>query len=87
MLTKLLKKIFGTSNDHTLHRLSKVVDIINQLEPKFEKFSDQELKAKTDEFRQRLKSGTTLDDLIIEAFATVREASKRVFNMRHFNVQ
>ncbi|MGP1956443.1 MAG: preprotein translocase subunit SecA [Arsenophonus sp. NC-PE1-MAG3] len=87
MLTKLLKKIFGTSNDHTLHRLSKVVDIINQLEPKFEKFSDQELKAKTDEFRQRLKSGETLDHLIIEAFATVREASKRVFNMRHFNVQ
>ncbi|MGP1928372.1 MAG: preprotein translocase subunit SecA [Arsenophonus sp. NC-WZS1-MAG3] len=87
MLTKLLKKIFGTSNDHTLHRLSKVVDIINQLEPKFEKFSDRELKAKTDEFRQRLKSGATLDDLIIEAFATVREASKRVFNMRHFNVQ
>ncbi|MGP1947276.1 MAG: preprotein translocase subunit SecA [Arsenophonus sp. NC-PG7-MAG3] len=87
MLTKLLKKIFGTSNDHTLYRLSKVVDIINQLEPKFEKFSDKELKAKTDEFRQRLKSGATLDDLIIEAFATVREASKRVFNMRHFNVQ
>ncbi|MGP1955385.1 MAG: preprotein translocase subunit SecA [Arsenophonus sp. NC-PY1-MAG3] len=87
MLTKLLKKFFGTSNDHTLHRLSKVVDIINQLEPKFEKFSDKELKAKTDEFRQRLKSGATLDDLIIEAFATVREASKRVFNMRHFNVQ
>ncbi|MGP1958896.1 MAG: preprotein translocase subunit SecA [Arsenophonus sp. NC-CH8-MAG3] len=87
MLTKLLKKIFGTSNDHTLHRLSKVVEIINQLEPKFEKFSDQELKAKTDEFRRRLKSGETLDDLIIEAFATVREASKRVFNMRHFNVQ
>lgn len=87
MLTKLLIKIFGTPNDRTLRRLGKFVDIINQLEPEFEKFSDQELKAKTDEFRQRLKSGSTLDDLIPEGFATVREASKRVFNMRHFDVQ
>ncbi|MGP1924273.1 MAG: preprotein translocase subunit SecA [Arsenophonus sp. NEOnobi-MAG3] len=87
MLTKLLTKIFGSRNDHTLRRLGKFVDIINQLEPEFEKFSDQELKAKTDEFRHRLKSGATLNDLIPEAFATVREASKRVFNMRHFNVQ
>ncbi|PAV10731.1 preprotein translocase subunit SecA [Arsenophonus sp. ENCA] len=87
MLTKLLTKIFGSRNDRTLRRLGKFVDIINQLEPEFEKFSDQELKAKTDEFRQRLKSGSTLDDLIPEAFATVREASKRVFNMRHFDVQ
>lgn len=87
MLTKLLTKIFGSRNDRTLRRLGKFVDIINKLEPEFEKFSDQELKAKTDEFRQRLKSGATLDDLIPEAFATVREASKRVFNMRHFDVQ
>ncbi|MFP3029009.1 MAG: preprotein translocase subunit SecA [Arsenophonus sp.] len=87
MLTKLLTKIFGSRNDRILRRLSKFVDIINQLEPEFEKFSDQELKAKTDEFRNRLKSGATLNDLIPEAFATVREASKRVFNMRHFNVQ
>lgn len=87
MLTKLLTKIFGSRNDRTLRRLGKFVDIINQLEPEFEKFSDQELKAKTDEFRQRLKSGATLDDLIPEAFATVREASKRVFNMWHFDVQ
>ncbi|CAA2929168.1 preprotein translocase subunit SecA [Arsenophonus endosymbiont of Bemisia tabaci] len=87
MLTKLLTKIFGSRNDRTLRRLGKFVDIINQLEPEFEKFSDQELKAKTDEFRQRLKSGATLDDLIPEAFAIVREASKRVFNMRHFDVQ
>lgn len=87
MLTKLLTKIFGSRNDRTLRRLGKFVDIINQLEPELEKFSDQELKAKTDEFRLRLKSGATLDDLIPEAFATVREASKRVFNMRHFDVQ
>ncbi|RXK32615.1 preprotein translocase subunit SecA [Arsenophonus endosymbiont of Bemisia tabaci Asia II 3] len=87
MLTKLLTKIFVSRNDRTLRRLGKFVDIINQLEPQFENFSDQELKAKTDEFRQRLKSGATLDDLIPEAFAIVREASKRVFNMRHFDVQ
>lgn len=87
MLTKLLTKIFGSRNDRTLCRLGKFVDIINELEPELEKISSQELKAKTDEFRQRLKSGATLDDLIPEAFATVREASKRVFNMRHFDVQ
>ncbi|MFS1538948.1 MAG: preprotein translocase subunit SecA [Candidatus Phlomobacter fragariae] len=87
MLTKLLTKIFGSRNDRTLRRLGKFVDIIDKLEPEFEKFSDQELKAKTYEFRQRLKSGATLDDFITEAFATVREASKRVFNMRHFDVQ
>lgn len=87
MLTKLLTKIFGSRNDRTLRRLGKFVDIINNLEPEFENFSDQELKTKTDEFRQRLKLGISLDDLIPEAFATVREASKRVFNMRHFDVQ
>ncbi|VAY02340.1 Protein translocase subunit SecA [Arsenophonus endosymbiont of Aleurodicus dispersus] len=87
MLTKLLTKIFGSVNDRTLRRLGKFVDIINQLEPKFEKLSDQELKAKTNKFRQHLKSGSTLNDLMPEAFATVREASKRVFNMRHFDVQ
>ncbi|MFV9996596.1 MAG: preprotein translocase subunit SecA [Arsenophonus endosymbiont of Dermacentor nuttalli] len=87
MLTKLLTKIFGSRNDRTLRRLGKFVDIINQLESEFEKLSNEQLKAKTDEFRQRLKSGATLDDLIPEAFATVREASKRVFNMRHFDVQ
>lgn len=87
MLTKLLTKIFGSSNDRTLRRLGKLVDIINQLEPEFKKLSDQELKDKTNEFRQRLKAGVPLNDLIPEAFATVREASKRIFNMRHFDVQ
>ncbi|HGJ5875581.1 MAG TPA: preprotein translocase subunit SecA [Arsenophonus sp.] len=87
MLTKLLTKIFGSRNDRALRHLGKFVDIINQLESEFEKLSNEQLKAKTDEFRQRLKSGATLDDLIPEAFATVREASKRVFNMRHFDVQ
>lgn len=87
MVTNLLKKIFGSRNDRTLRRLGNLVNIINNLESEFEKFSDQELKAKTDEFRKRIKSGITLNELIPEAFATVREASKRVFNMRHFDVQ
>ncbi|WP_416776617.1 preprotein translocase subunit SecA [Xenorhabdus budapestensis] len=87
MLIKLLTKIFGSRNDRTLRRLSKVVDVINRMEPDFEKLSDEELKAKTDQFRARLKEGESLDKILPEAFATVREASKRVFGMRHFDVQ
>ncbi|MDX7991669.1 preprotein translocase subunit SecA [Xenorhabdus littoralis] len=87
MLIKLLTKIFGSRNDRTLRRLRKVVDVINHMEPDFEKLSDEELKAKTDQFRARLKEGESLEKILPEAFATVREASKRVFNMRHFDVQ
>ncbi|WP_439213603.1 preprotein translocase subunit SecA [Duffyella gerundensis] len=87
MLIKLLTKVFGSSNDRTLRRMRKVVETINKMEPEFVKLSDEQLKAKTDEFRARLAKGTTLEELIPEAFATVREASKRVFNMRHFDVQ
>ncbi|QTL39241.1 preprotein translocase subunit SecA [Xenorhabdus budapestensis] len=87
MLIKLLTKIFGSRNDRTLRRLSKVVDVINRMEPDFEKLSDEELKVKTDQFRARLKEGESLDKILPEAFATVREASKRVFGMRHFDVQ
>ncbi|WP_340615439.1 preprotein translocase subunit SecA [Xenorhabdus entomophaga] len=87
MLIKLLTKIFGSRNDRTLRRLRKVVDVINRLEPDFEKLSDEELKAKTEQFRARLKEGESLDKILPEAFATVREASKRVFGMRHFDVQ
>ncbi len=87
MLTKILTKIFGSSNDRTLRRMRKVVEQINQMEPDFEKLSDDELKAKTVEFRARLEKGEVLENLIPEAFATVREASKRVFGMRHFDVQ
>ncbi|MDR7343240.1 preprotein translocase subunit SecA [Pantoea alhagi] len=87
MLTKLLTKVFGSRNDRTLRRMRKTVEIINKMEPDFEKLSDDELKAKTQEFRARLEKGEELDSLIPEAFATVREASKRVFNMRHFDVQ
>ncbi|CDM91258.1 preprotein translocase subunit SecA [Xenorhabdus bovienii] len=87
MLIKLLTKIFGSRNDRTLRRLRKSVEIINRMEPDFEKLSDEELKAKTEQFRVRLKAGESLEKILPEAFATVREASKRVFGMRHFDVQ
>ncbi len=87
MLTKLMTKVFGSRNDRTLRRLRKEVEKVNRLEPEFEKLNDDELKAKTVEFRERLKKGESLDSILPEAFATVREASKRVFGMRHFDVQ
>ncbi|WP_174848735.1 preprotein translocase subunit SecA [Yersinia artesiana] len=87
MLIKLLTKVFGSRNDRTLRRMRKVVDLINRMEPEVEKLTDEELRAKTDEFRERLANGAVLETLIPEAFAVVREASKRVFGMRHFDVQ
>ncbi|MHA2938508.1 preprotein translocase subunit SecA [Vibrio sp. RC27] len=87
MITKLLTKVIGSRNDRTLRNLKKIVKQINSFEPSFEALSDEELKAKTVEFRQRLEQGEDLDKLLPEAFATVREASKRVFGMRHFDVQ
>ncbi|NAW69586.1 preprotein translocase subunit SecA [Vibrio sp. V27_P1S3P104] len=87
MITKLLTKVVGSRNDRTLRRLRKIVKEINNFEPAFAALSDDELQAKTIEFRQRIEQGETLDQLLPEAFATVREASKRVFGMRHFDVQ
>ncbi|WP_417561544.1 preprotein translocase subunit SecA [Marinomonas sp.] len=87
MIAKLLTKVIGSRNDRTLRRLRKIVKEINNYEPTFEALSDEELKAKTVEFRERLEQGETLDKLLPEAFATVREASKRVYGMRHFDVQ
>lgn len=87
MLIKLLTKVFGSRNDRTLRRMRKAVNVINGMEPAMEKLTDDELKAKTAEFRARLEKGETLESLIPEAFAVVREASKRVFGMRHFDVQ
>lgn len=87
MLIKLLTKVFGSRNDRTLRRMRKAVIVINGMEPAMEKLSDDELKAKTAEFRARLEKGEVLENLIPEAFAVVREASKRVFGMRHFDVQ
>ena len=83
----LLKKVFGSRNDRLLKQFRKHVATINGFEPKFEPLSDADLRAKTDEFRERLAAGATLADMLPEAFAVVREASKRVFGMRHFDVQ
>ncbi len=87
MLSKLLTKVFGSRNDRTLRRMSKTVEIINRMEPDMEKLTDAELAAKTIEFRARLEKGESVDSLLPESFAVVREASKRVFGMRHFDVQ
>ncbi|WP_415883651.1 preprotein translocase subunit SecA [Neptuniibacter sp. QD34_54] len=87
MLTGLFKKVFGSKNDRELKRMGKIVKAINALEVDLEKLTDEELKAKTVEFRQRLEDGATLEQILPEAFATVREASKRVMGMRHFDVQ
>ncbi|SMB56613.1 preprotein translocase subunit, ATPase [Serratia proteamaculans] len=87
MLVKLLTKVFGSRNDRTLRRMRKSVEQIGLMEPDMEKLSDDELKAKTNEFRARLEKGEVLENLLPEAFAVVREASKRVFGMRHFDVQ
>ncbi|MGE6293557.1 preprotein translocase subunit SecA [Aeromonas media] len=87
MISTLLTKIIGSRNDRTLKALRKIVKQINAMEPQFEVLSDGELQAKTAEYRQRLEQGETLEQLLPEAFATVREASRRVFGMRHFDVQ
>ncbi len=87
MFGQFLTKIFGSRNQRILKRLQKRVDVINALEAEMEKLDDQALKAKSDEFKQRLEQGETLDDILHEAFAVAREASKRVMGMRHFDVQ
>jgi preprotein translocase subunit SecA len=83
----LLKKIFGTANDRIVKKLRKEVDKINAFEPNISKLTDVELQAKTIEFKEKLASGSTEDEILHEAFAVVREASKRVSGMRHFDVQ
>lgn len=87
MVTNILTKIFGSRNDRLLKQYRTVVARINALEPEFEKLSDEQLRAKTQEFRQRVTDGISLDDLMPEAFAVVREGSKRIMKMRHFDVQ
>ncbi|MCL4316082.1 MAG: preprotein translocase subunit SecA, partial [Gammaproteobacteria bacterium] len=87
MALTLLNKIFGSRNERLLKRLSRTVAAINALEPTVSSLSDSALAAKTAEFRDRLKQGATLDDLLPEAFAVVREAGRRVLQMRHFDVQ
>ena len=87
MISKLLNKVFGSRNERLVKRMYGVVQTINGLEDTIAKLSDTELRAKTDEFRQRLADGASLDSLLPEVFAVVREAGKRVMGMRHFDVQ
>ena len=87
MVGKLFRKIFGSRNDRLVKVMRKIVEQINDFEPALQALNDEQLKAKTDEFRQRLEKGEDLDTLLPEAFATVREASQRVLGLRHYDVQ
>ncbi len=86
-MQRVLSKVFGNANDRTIKRMLPVVEQINALEPELSELSDADLAAKTPEFRQRLEAGETLDDLLPEAFAVVREAAKRTLGQRHYDVQ
>jgi len=87
MLGALARRLFGTANDRIIKTFAKTVTAINALEPELEPLSDEALKARTDAFRERVAAGEDLDDLLVEAFATVREAAKRTLGQRHFDVQ
>ena len=87
MLSALAKTLFGSENDRVLKRMQASVDAINALEPELEKLSDEELAARTPWLQERIQNGQTLDDLLVDAFATVREGSKRTLGQRHFDVQ
>ena len=87
MFLKFAKKIFGSANDRFINKFQNQVDSVNKLEKEYEKLTNQELKNKTKEFKLRLKQKETLDTILIEVFATVREAAKRTLNQRHFDVQ
>jgi preprotein translocase subunit SecA len=87
MFKLLIRKIFGTKNERDLKKLQPYAAAINELEPRIQELSDEQLQAKTAEFKEKLAQGATIEDLLIEAFAVVREAGKRTINMRHFDVQ
>lgn len=87
MATNFLTKIFGSRNDRLLKQYRKTVTHINAMEPDYEKLTDEQLRAKTQEFKDRVAKGESLDDILPEAFAVVREGSKRIMKMRHFDVQ
>src|SRR6185295_13533466 len=87
MFGALARRLFGSANDRYIKSLQPLVDQINELEPELEKLSDEALRARTAEFKTRLADGAELDDLLVEAFATVREAAKRTLGQRHFYVQ
>lgn len=83
----IIEKMFGTHSQRELKRIMPIVDKIDSLRPSMQALSDEELRGKTREYKKRLEEGETLDDLLPEAFATVREAAKRVLNMEHYRVQ
>src|SRR6185437_8100586 len=87
MFGALARRLFGSANDRYIKSLRPLVEQINELEPQLEQLSDEALRARTAEFKQRLADGAELDDLLIEAFATVREGAKRTLGQRHFDVQ
>src|SRR3569623_2413334 len=87
MIGALARKLFGSANDRRVKGYQSRVDAINALEPEIAALSDEALKARTGEFRQQLAAGKTLDDILVPAFATVREAAKRTLGQRHFDVQ
>ena len=86
-MAKFLEKIFGTHSSRELKKIEPIADKVMALEDEYRKLTDEQLRAKTDEFKRRLANGETLDDLLPEAFAAVREASDRVLGMRHYRVQ
>ena len=87
MLQSIAQRIFGSANDREVKRLQAMVGEINALEPDVEKLTDDELRARTQDFRKRYADGETLDDMLIEAFATVREGAKRTLGQRHYDVE
>ena len=87
MLKNIVKKLVGDPMERAVGKYRETVEDINALEPQMQKCSDAELRAKTDEFRQRLADGATLDDVLVQAFAVVREASRRTTGLRHFDEQ
>ena len=86
MIGAVARKLFGSSNDRRIRSYRPRVDEINALEPELEALSDEALRARTEEFRRELVEGRTLDDILVPAFATVREAAKRTLGQRHFDV-
>ena len=87
MLNKVITKVFGNKHERDVKRLQPMVDAINALEPGIRALSDEALRARTEEFRRELAGGKALDDLLVPAFAVVREAARRVLGMRHYDVQ
>src|SRR5688572_33290255 len=87
MITSVLKKVFGSRNDRLLRKFAGSVQAIHALEPELRKLDDATLRGRTDKYRDRVRNGESLDNLLIEAFAVVREGSRRVLGMRHFDVQ